>query len=142
MTFVIDEIIEYIEKARNLHPEIADGLLLKDSEDAFGLPYTVYYMNGNGGTDFDFNVNGRTCEFMVFYKDTKRGFLRVWANDDDTISGYCYANGEFMPLEVGGTLETVKIPEGSAEKFAYKLQKAADDKGLFDNPVSCFYESM
>ena len=142
LAFVIDKIIEYIEKARNLHPEIADELLLKDSEDTFGLPYTIYYMNGNDGTDFDFNVNGRTCEFMVFYKGTKRGFLRVWVNDDDTISGYCYANGALMPLEIGGTLEKVKIPEGSAEEFAYKLQTVADDNGLFDKPVSYFYESM
>ena len=30
---------------------------------------TVYYMNGKNGTEFDWHVNDRLSDFMVFYDD-------------------------------------------------------------------------
>ena len=133
---VIDKVIEYISKARMLHSEVADELLMKDAADTSALPYTIYYMNGNDGTDFDFSCNGRTCEFMVFYKKSEMGFLKVSVNDDDTIDGYCYGEGQLKPFEDGGVLNKESLDAGDARIFAYQLQTIADDNTLWDMPIS------
>lgn len=133
--YVIDEVVDYIKRARAIHPEVADDVLMKDEADTSALPYTIYYMNGNDGTDFDFSCNKRTCEFMVFYKKSKMGFLKVSVNDDNTIDGYCYGEGQLYPFEVGGSLERESIDE-NADVFACQLQIIADDRGLYDMPIS------
>ena len=37
----------------------------------------VYYMNGNDGTEFDYYVNDRLCEFMCFYDKNKMGAIKI-----------------------------------------------------------------
>ena len=36
----------------------------------------VFYMNGNDGTDFDWQVNNHLCEFFTYYdNESKRGLI-------------------------------------------------------------------
>ena len=76
---IVNKVIEYIKKAREMFPEVTDDMLCGNG--------AIYYMNGNDGTEFDWEMNGRCCEFYLFYKETEMGFLKVFVNDDDTIDG-------------------------------------------------------
>ncbi len=128
----INNVINYINNVRNIHSEISDDVLLKDPSDTSTLPYTIFYMNGNDGTDFDFSRNKRTCEFMVFYKKSEMGFIKAYVCDDDTISGYYFEECQ----STGKKIEKEKIATGSARAFADQLLAIADNKGLWDMPIS------
>ena len=56
----IEKVKEYVNSARAEFPEITNELLDNDGK--------IYYMNGNDGTDFDWDWNDRLCEFVVFGK--------------------------------------------------------------------------
>lgn len=66
-------------------------------------------MNANDGTNFDFGMNDRTCEFMSFYKSSNYGFF-----------------GEAIRLE------PKHVGAEEAKEFARALQKYADDLKKWD----------
>lgn len=57
---IINKVIEYIKKAREMLPEVTDDMLYGNG--------AIYYMNGNDGTAFDWEANDRCCEFYMFYR--------------------------------------------------------------------------
>ena len=127
ITRTINAIRKYIADARNLLPEITDDMLYREDTDEF-----IFYMNGNDGTAFDFHINLRLCEFCVFYKETRLGFIKVFFDFNDTLSGYIYPNkgkGTAIPLE------TVQLKKDDALYLATLLNMQADSKGVFDKTI-------
>ena len=121
---ILNKVLNYIEEARSKHPEITNDLLCDDGK--------VFYMNGNDGTDFDWKCNGRCCEFYLFYKETEYGFIKVFVNDDDTMSGYVYldkGHGEAIHLE------KADLNNGEALYLASLLQLEADDNNIWDATI-------
>lgn len=47
----------------------------------------IYYMNGNDGTDFDFNCNDRACEFYMYWP-SEDGALKLLLSKDKIIMYY------------------------------------------------------
>lgn len=89
----------------------------------------VYYMNGNDGTCFDFEMNDRTCEFMSFYKSSNYGFFKIFVTRDGLIDGYAYleeGHGESIRLE------PEHVGEKEAKEFARALQLYADNLKKWD----------
>ena len=68
---MLKPIVDTINEIRNEYPIIGNELDGK-----------IYYMNGNDGTDFDWNCNGRTCEFMVFHEN-EMGYIKLDINKED-----------------------------------------------------------
>lgn len=122
--YTIEKVKEYIAKARELAPDVTNAMLYSDGE--------IHYMNGNDGTDFDWNCNDRLCEFMVFAKN-ELGFIKVYVNKDDTIDGYMYVDFGMKPTH---HLEVVNLNEGEAKEFAYQMYQIADAKGIYDAKIS------
>ena len=60
----------------------------------------VSYCNGNDGTEFDWNVNGRLCEFGYGVPDGSVWAFKCLIYKDGTAECYCYPNGEMTPVEV------------------------------------------
>ena len=121
---VIEKVTEYIRNARSLVPAVTDDML--DTNGA------IHYMNGNDGTDFDWGVNDHLCEFMVFGKN-EMGFIKVLVEKNDVIRGWIYEDFGMRPTH---TLETAKLDEGEARKFACQMFQIADRKQLWDRPIT------
>ena len=116
------QVLDYIrENIRERFPEITDSMLIDDG--------TIFYMNGNDGTDFDFEMNDRTCEFMSFYKSTEYGFFKIFVTRSGLIDGYVYleeGHGEAIRLE------PKHVGEKEAKEFARALQLCADNLKKWD----------
>lgn len=119
---VKQQVLNYIqENIRERFPEVTDNMLIDNG--------AIYYMNGNDGTDFDFGMNDRTCEFMSFYKSTDYGFFKVFVTRDGKITGYAYleeGQGEAIHLE------PKHVGEKEAKEFARALQLYADNLKKWD----------
>lgn len=86
---VKQQILKYNkDNIRDRFPKITDDMLLENG--------VVYYMNGNDGTCFDFEMNDRTCEFMSFYKSSNYGFFKIFVSRDGLIDGYAYLEKKVM----------------------------------------------
>lgn len=93
----------------------------------------IWYMNGNDGTAFDWEMNDRVCEFLRFYKSTELGHIKVSLCRNGELSGYTYdEEGRGRP----SLLPSKNIGSEKAEKIYNWLLNNADDKGLFDRPLS------
>lgn len=124
------KIRKYFENARKNMLEITDDMLCDEGDGE-----KVYYMNGNDGTYFDWCCNERLCEFFMFFKSTEMGFIKVFVNNDDTITGYMYKeNYNYGDNQI--CLEKVKISNGDALYLAALMDKMADKKHLYDKPIS------
>lgn len=111
----IDKVINYFDQARKRHPEITTDLL--DDNGA------IWYANGNDGTEFDWQVNRHTCEFMIYYKKSQLGFIKVYVSDEGEIFGWLYLDeGKAKPEELPG--EKMSIEE--AEALVDTLYREAD----------------
>lgn len=119
---VKQQVLDYIrDNIRDRFPEITDDMLLENG--------TIFYMNGNDGTGFDFGMNDRTCEFMSFYKSSNYGFFKVYVTRDGTITGFAYleeGHGEAIHLE------PEHVGEKEAKEFARALQLYADNLKKWD----------
>lgn len=92
----------------------------------------IYYMNGNDGTDFDWEANNRTCEFMAFYKSSELGMAKLYVNTDGKIDGYFWNNegrGEAEYIEAGN------VEKEKAEEFKEFLEDNFDYKNKWDNII-------
>lgn len=93
----------------------------------------IYYRNGNDGTDFDWSMNDRTCEFMMFYNTEEQlGFAKVWVDKQGNLGGYTWddeGHGEGKEISVSGFTQY-------PEEFAALCFEQADMKGLFDAPIN------
>lgn len=116
-----EQIRDIIEKARKEH--FTDkGLATMEG---------IYYMNGNDGTDFDWGVNNRVCEFYI-WKPDESGLIKFLAERGNTFTMYVYDyespySGKYKKYE--GTLDI------DMYDLACHLQASFDDKGIWNAPV-------
>ena len=95
----------------------------------------IYYMNGNDGTDFDWDCNDRTCEFYIFYDSKDQlGYMKVYATKRGTLEGYVfdterYENGEPLPPRYIGESNTRRIMKWAYEEY--------DKDSIWDRPICC-----
>ena len=122
----LEKIIAYINEARKLVPHITDDMLYNNG--------SIYYMNGNDGTDFDWFENNCLCEFMIFGKNQK-GFIKVYVCKNDTLFGYMYENFGHSPTH---DLDTVKLDDGASEELCLAMFRIADLNDLWDMPLEAF----
>lgn len=119
---VKQQVLDYIKSSiRDRFSEITDSMLIENG--------TIFYMNGNDGTNFDFDMNDRTCEFMSFYKSSNYGFFKVYVTRSGVIDGYAYleeGHGEAIRLE------PKHVGAEEAKEFARALQKYADGLKKWD----------
>lgn len=112
----IQGIFAYI---RNKYPHITDDDLFDGG--------AIFYMNGNDGTMFDWDMNGRTCEFYMFHKN-EIGFIKVYVNSDDTYTAHIYPKGE---ISAADTLHG-KLADCDSAYLAALLDDVADKNDVWD----------
>lgn len=103
--------------------------------DLDGVEPCIYYMNGNDGTDFDWDLNARTCEFFLFYKSTEMGFMKAYITSEQTLEGYWWEDegrGKAHALhtehcDIEGLCDISEVPEVLCNKF--------DENRIWDSPV-------
>lgn len=117
------EIKNYIEKALREH-NLDNTELWEDG--------AIYYANGNDGTDFDWECNGRTCEFMVYHKNGW-GAIKVFYTDNNMMEGWVFPNPE-TPMDAV-TLEKVES-RMDVENIKDYLIDFADGLGNYDEKLS------
>lgn len=120
---------QIIEKIKNVFAEIREKYPLITDEDLHSKG-AIFYMNGNDGTDFDWNANEHTSEFYMYHKN-EIGFIKLYVNKDDTYTAYVYPNGEMSAVEtVKGNLE-----EGDSLYLAALLYRKADREYIYDEII-------
>lgn len=92
----------------------------------------IYYMNANDGTDFDYQANGRTCEFFVFFKD-EVGAIKCFVDEDD-ICAYVYDKEDAWDSSKS-KYETTSSKFDLYSLCRY-LQGSFDDKNKYDTEVT------
>lgn len=120
---------QIIEKIKTVFADIRKWYPLITDEDLYGQG-DIFYMNGNDGTDFDWNTNERTSEFYVYHSN-EIGFIKLFVNKDDTYTAYVYPNGEMK------SVETIKgdLAEGDSLYLAAILYRKADRKYIYDTVI-------
>lgn len=86
----LQKVINFLEDARNRF-NIPKENLEKNGQ--------IIYANGNDGTDFDFEVNNRLCEFGYGVADGSVWAFKMMLNRDGSAEIYCYPNGESSPID-------------------------------------------
>lgn len=110
------------EMVRNGTPSVTDDMLDTDG--------AIYYMNGNDGTEFEWDGNDRLCEFSVFHKNGAV-FIKVLVNRDNTIDVFTYESDAInIP-----TAKSRLVYHLDARSFMNLMNRIADEKDLFDKPI-------
>ena len=121
----LDEIKRLAAEARAKHLTITDDLLLDGG--------TVFYMNKEAGTEFDWTENGRPYEFMNFYQSWPNfSFIRILMFKNGTVKTFVHSDNERDLIDEN---ETAFSP-AAIHDLAHALYYAADDSGKFDRPLS------
>ena len=96
---------------------------------------TVYYMNGKNGTEFDWHVNDRLSDFMVFYDDEdKLGAVKASVYRDGGMLIYVYGDrGKSVRQEIKDMY--LDVTEEQMLRLAVMLRNAADDKRIWDAAI-------
>lgn len=121
----LKEVIQdYFRRSRAYCPQVTSEML-----DGNG---TIFYMNGNDSTPFDWGMNNRLCELMMFYKETKLGFIKLMIKRSGSLDGYLYLNE--------GKANAIHLPQETIQQeeveYLYRmLCRNADDKDLYDRPI-------
>lgn len=115
---MLNQIVNIVDEVRKEYPIIGNELDGK-----------IYYMNGNDGTDFDWNCNERVCEFMVFHEN-EMGYIKIMVFNDNNVTIYVYADGGMHPTN---TIETKFV--GDVKVFAMMLYETFDKHGLWDETI-------
>lgn len=123
---ILQAIFDYIEENISKYAKEITNEQLTDNG-------AIYYMNGNDGTGFDFKYNGRTCEFMKFYKSTELGLIKAYLTADGFIKGYLWKDeGKAEAIH----LEKVKLTKSkNAKEFAIALFEEYDEKRKWDEII-------
>ena len=120
---------EIIEKIKGVFADIRKKYPLITDEDLHSN-CAIFYMNGNDGTDFDWDANEHTSEFYMFHEN-EIGFIKLYVNKGDTYTAYVYPNGEMSAVE------TVKgdLDEGDSLYLAALLYRKADREYIYDGNI-------
>lgn len=97
----------------------------------------IFYLNGNDGTDFDYKVNGRVCEFYIVKNNKDEdGLIKLLVEAKGTYTMYVYdfddpygMTKEDYYQEFRGNVNI------DVYDLACHLQANYDDKGIYDAEV-------
>ncbi len=120
MNILLQKICDFLEEARVKH-NISKADLEKNG--------SVIYANGNDGTDFDWEVNDRLCEFGYGVKDGSVWAFKLLLGKDGIGEIYCYPHGEQHPTD---TLTEQLMTSDEAAELKDLMQKNADDNKMWD----------
>lgn len=96
----------------------------------------IYYQNGNDGTRFDWNVNDMLCEFMLFYKKSEMGYVKLVCSKNGTFTTYTYdEDGKYMYTPYAQRKTYKVLTPGGMQAFYRKMCAIADKKELYDIPI-------
>ena len=119
----VDVVIDYFNKIKHDFPNIKNEDLYDNG--------SMYYMNGNDGTAFDWACNDRLCEFFIFGKN-EMGFIKVFVNKNDTIQAYVYEDCGMHPTK---KYDVEYLPNNFAKHLKDSMLRAADYKAKYDMPL-------
>lgn len=123
-----------VEKVKTLIGENIAAFLpqvkLSDLEDNGA----VFCMNGRNGIEFDWYVNEKISDFMVFYDDDEKlGAVKLTVYDDGDALMFLYDDhGKTIAKEIQTKID---VPEQEILEFAVALKKLEDEKSLFDPDI-------
>lgn len=94
----------------------------------------VYYMNGKNGTEFDWYVNEKVSDFMMFYNDEDNmGAVKATLYNDGGLLIYVYGQqGKAVPQKIDSYLD---VTEEEVFALAVLLRNEADDKCIWDADI-------
>ncbi|MBR4084466.1 MAG: DUF2185 domain-containing protein [Lachnospiraceae bacterium] len=94
----------------------------------------VYYMNGKNGTEFDWYVNEKVSDFMMFYNDeANMGAVKTTLYNDGGLLIYVYGEqGKAVPQKIESYLD---VTEEEILSLAVLLRNEADDKSIWDADI-------
>lgn len=97
----------------------------------------IFYMNAKNGTEFDWYVNDRLSDFMMFYNDKEcLGAMKMLVYNQGDYVLYIYGeHGKKLIKEVRSCLESDKE---ELFKLAVFLKSEADDKKICDDNIERF----
>lgn len=93
----------------------------------------IYYCNGNDGTDFDYETNGRTCEFYTYYNNGD-GAIKCFITESN-IEAYIFPEDNPYGKEYKHIISPLDNAF-SLYELAQALFEAYDLKGKFDEKVT------
>ena len=120
MNRLIQKIVDVLEDAR-LKYEIEKEELERNG--------VIIYANGNDGTDFDWDVNNRSCEFGYGVKDGSVWAFKLLVDSSGDGTIYCYPHGEMKPVE---TIRTVLMDKYEAEELKNIMLETADGNMMWN----------
>lgn len=94
----------------------------------------VFYMNGKNGTEFDWYVNNKVSNFMMFYNDEDNlGAVKTTLCNNGALMIYVYGEkGKTIVQEIESYLD---VTEEDILWIATMLRNEADDKGIWDENI-------
>ena len=94
----------------------------------------VYYMNGKNGTEFDWYVNEKVSDFMMFYNDEDNmGAVKATLYNAGDYLIYVYGEqGKAVPQKIDSYLD---VTEEEVLALAALLRNEADDKKIWDADI-------
>lgn len=93
----------------------------------------IFYMNGNDSTRLDWIYNNRLCEFILFHRNSKCGFIKLCVNSDGTANAYIYSEHDQFPAETRNLGEIMTPFE--ALEFAALMCVITDDKLIWNQSI-------
>ncbi len=94
----------------------------------------IYYMNGKNGTEFDWYVNDKISDFMVFYNDEKNlGAVKLTIYNNGSVLLYIYGDrGNKIVKEIK---TSIGVLENKIFNLAVMLKNQADDNRIWDASI-------
>jgi hypothetical protein len=79
-----------LKRIVELGDEILEQNLINVTKDKLEDNGSLYYMNDIEGTLFDWGMNNRLCEFMMFYDESGMGAIKINILSNGTVNIYLY----------------------------------------------------
>lgn len=94
----------------------------------------IFYMNGKNGTEFDWYVNEKISDFMMFYNDENNmGAVKATLYNNGALLVYVYGDGgKKIAQEIKSYIDAT---EDEILALATVLRNEADDKRIWDESI-------
>ena len=93
----------------------------------------IYYMNGNDSTRFDWQVNGKVCEFMIFWKASEVGYIKLDITAYGTANVFVYKDFAMTPYHTEKDEEFMHPDD--VKELAAVMMEIADEKEIWDEDI-------
>lgn len=94
----------------------------------------IFYMNGKNGTEFDWYVNDKISDFMMFYNDKNNmGAVKTTLYNNGALLIYVY--GERGKTVIQEIKSYIDVTEDEVLSLAIALRNEADDKRIWDEDI-------